>query len=417
MLRHLLAAAAVLGLTGAQDMPVARPSGNVPGQAGRASVQPPRDRPLPPLAVSQIDPRETTLDSPRRLSLSFAEARPIDEVLGLLLAGTGFSVAIDADANGTFRGELKHLTLRESLTAVVAPLGLDVEVQGTLIRVRRRQLQTRIFDLDLLNTRRGLSRVTGNGDASVSTVVPQDDAMESVADGIKAMLSERGTAHVDRRAGVVQVTDFADRLDRVGMYIETVQQRSARQVRLQAQAFEVTLLDAPSIDWQAVRTRLGVSAAGTHAAIAVDPEKLRAALATQGAVRMLWAPDVTTINNEPALMRMATDGGTALAMTIVPQISADGIVLMSVSHAWEEKAGERKDGWFKSTPLARVSEAESVMRVIDGTTALIAGWIRPHQVDVKSSGMFGGNSKRKAHAELVVLLRPTVVTFTAGHRD
>src|SRR6187549_15244 len=114
MLRHLLAAAAILGLAGAQDMPVARPSGNVPGQAGSTSV-PPRTTHLPPLAVSQIDSRETSLDLPRRLTLSFADPRPIDEVLALLTAGTGFSLSIDAAATGAFRGDLKQLTLRESL--------------------------------------------------------------------------------------------------------------------------------------------------------------------------------------------------------------------------------------------------------------------------------------------------------------
>jgi len=420
MLRPLLAAAALLGLAGTQDMPVARPSGLVPGQAGQASVQPQRSAPLPPLAVSQIDPREITLDSPRRLTLSFAEARPIDEVLSLLTAGTGFSVSIDADATGTFRGELRQLTLRESLSAILAPHGLDFDVRGTLIRVRPRQLQTRTFDLDLLNIRRGLSRVAGNGEASVSTSVQEDDALGGVADGIKSMLSERGTVHVDRRAGVVQVTDFADRLDRVGLYVETVQQRSGRQVRLQAQAFEVTLTDASSIDWRAVRALLGVAPGASHAAFAADPTALRAALAQQGTVRLLWAPEVTTLNNEPALVRMATAGGTALTMTVVPQISADGIVQMSVSHAWEETAGERKEGWFKSTPFARVSEAESVMRVMDGNTALIAGWIRPQEVVVRSSGAFGSSSKRDGHAELVVLLRPTVVTpgtLAAGNRD
>jgi hypothetical protein len=388
MLRHLLAAGAILGFAGAQDMPVARPSGIVPGQAGPASAQPPRSNQLPPLVVSQIDPRETSLDSPRRLTLSFAEPRPIDEVLALLTAGTGFSLSIDADAAGSFRGELKQLTLRESLVAVLAPLGLDIDVRGSLIRVRRRQLETRIFDLDLLNIRRGLSRATGAGDASIATSTPQEDVMGGVEDGIKSLLSERGAVHVDRRAGLVTITDFADRLDRIGLYVETVQQRSGRQVRLRAQAFEVTLSGAPSIDWAAVRARLGSTAAG----IAADPTALRAALAQQGTVRLLWAPEVTTINNEPAVIRMATERATVLTLTVVPQISADGIIQMSVSHAWEEQA------------------ADSVMRVMDGNTALIAGWIRPVQLTKKLEG----------RAELVVLLQPTVVkpgTLIAGHRN
>ena len=72
-------------------------------------------------------------------------------MLSLLTAGTPFSVSIDADATGSFRGELKQLTLREALTAMLAPLGLDFDVRGTVIRVQRRQLETRLFDLNVLN--------------------------------------------------------------------------------------------------------------------------------------------------------------------------------------------------------------------------------------------------------------------------
>ena len=82
---------------------------------GGARVQPPagqrsRRPELPPLPVTQIDPRDTTLDSPRRLSLTFLEPRPIDEVLALLITGTPFSLSIDADAIGLVprRAEAAH---------------------------------------------------------------------------------------------------------------------------------------------------------------------------------------------------------------------------------------------------------------------------------------------------------------------
>jgi len=399
-------------------MPVATLSGG-----RQVPAQPPSvlQGQLPPLPVTQIDAREVTLDSPRRLTLTFAEPRPIDEVLALLTAGTGFSLAIDADATGSFRGELKQLTLREALATLLAPIGLDYQVQGTVIRVRRRQMDTRVFDLDLLNVQRGLARTSGTTGASISTIVNSDDVMEGVADGVRALLSERGTAHVDKRAGVLQVTDFTERMDRVALYVEALQQRSARQVRLQAQVFEVTLREGASIDWRKVRERLGLPADSPQAGIAGDPIALRAALAAQGDVRTLWAPEVTAINNEPALMRVATPGGTSLTVTIVPQISADGIVQMSVSHAWEEHAGDRKSGWFSSTPIGRLSETDTVMRVMDGNTSVLAGILRPQEVTVPSSGgfgsVFGAQTKRMGHAELIVLLRPTVVTagtFSAG---
>ena len=57
--------------------------------------------------------------------------------------------------------------------------------------------------------------------------------------GVQALLSASGRMHVDRSAGLVQVTDFADRLDQVGVYVEAVQLRAMRQVRIEAHVFEV----------------------------------------------------------------------------------------------------------------------------------------------------------------------------------
>lgn len=425
MLRVLLAAIVLVAQAAPPDMPVTRLSGGAqPGAASQpASQRPPAPGQLPPLPVTQIDPKLTTLDSATRLSLTFAEPRPIDEVLALLVAGTPFSLSIDPDATGSFRGELKNLTLREAFTTVLAPLGLEFRLQGTVLRVVRHQSETRLFDLNLLNVQRGSHRLAGDGNASISTVAPADDVFGAIAEGVQSLLSSSGKVHVDRRSGLAQVTDFAERLDRVAIYIDALHQRSGRQVRLQAQVFEVVLKDGRSIDWRLVRDKLGLPRATPDAGLAADPAALRKALEVQGDVRPLWAPDVTTLNNEPAMVRIATPGGTSLTMTVVPQISADGIVQMSISHAWEEHAGERSQGFLKSsTPILRVTEADTVTRVMDGNTALIAGLMRPQQVTVAGSGrrlsIFGSQTQKKpGHAELVVLLRPTVVipgTFSAG---
>ena len=353
---------------------------------------------LPPLPVTEIDQRETTLDSPRRLTLSFAEPQPIEAVLDLLVMGTPFSLAVDADVKGSFRGELKQLTLREALTALLAPLGLDFQVQGTVIRVMKHQPQTRMFDLNLVAVQRTLHRTSGADGASIATASGRDQAIDSVAEGVQALLSETGRVHVDGSAGLVQVTDFPERLDRVALYVETLQQRSGRQVRLQSQVFEVTLRGAAPIDWRAVRGRLGLPAEAASAGMAADPRALRAALAAEGEIRDLWAPDVTALNNEPALVRLATAGGSSLTMTVVPQVSADGVVQLSVSHAWED--------------TTRVTESDTVMRVLDGQTAVIAGLLRPQQVAAAGERtIFGSTPKKPGHAELVVLIRPTVVTL------
>jgi type II secretory pathway component GspD/PulD (secretin) len=430
MLRYLLAAAIVLSARiWGQDMPVARLAGAGQGTAASPAPAAPLRQAasqLPPLPVTQIDQGDAaaSLDAPRGLSLSFADPMPIGDVLRLLVEGTWFSLTVDPDATGTFRGELKRLTLRQALTTLLTPLGLDFDVQGTIIRVMRHRTESRQYDLDVLNVQRGMQRsaVSADGTSAISTTVTADDVYAGILEGVKSLLSETGQVHIDRRSGLALVSDFPERLARVGQYLETLHSRSARQVRLEARVFEVMLREAPGIDWRAVREKLGLPRNTPEAGIAADPLALRSALAAQGDIRDLWAPDVTALNNEPAMVHISTAGSSSLTMTVVPQISADGIVQLSISHAWEEHDGDQKQGLLKSTPVMRVTGADTVARVMDGNTVMIAGLLRPRDIATPASGVsgvFGASQKQKGHAELVVLLRPTVVqagTFTTGSR-
>src|SRR4051794_1895902 len=200
MWRLMMAAVVLL----AQGMPVTRLAGGVPAapasppqQAAPAGA--PGSAPQSGMPVTQLDPgaAAATLDSARRLTLTFAEPRPIQDVLRLVVAGTPFSLAIDPDVAGLFRGELKQLTLREALATLLTPLGLDFELRGSVIRVTRNRIETRQFDVDLLAIQRGMTRTSGIAAASVSTIVEPEDVFAGIGDGVRALLSSSGTAHVD----------------------------------------------------------------------------------------------------------------------------------------------------------------------------------------------------------------------------
>src|SRR5258708_4316277 len=246
----------------------------LPQMPATTSAQPPARPPtapgsqLPPLPVTEIDPgaAAATLDSPRRLSLTFVEPRPIEEVIRLLIADTPFSLAIDSDVSGAFRGEIHNLTLRESFATVLAPLGLDFSVEGTVIHVTKHRMTTRQFEIDALAVERSLRRTTGDAfgessvgqgsAASLTSAVPPGDAFAGIDAGVKALLSDAGRVHVDRRAGLATVTDFPERLERVALYLETLQVRSSREVRLETQGCQGTLNDAPGIAGPAAAARL-----------------------------------------------------------------------------------------------------------------------------------------------------------------
>lgn len=394
--------------------------------AARRSVdgqQPPAGQ-LPALPVTQIDdrPRAADLDAPRRVSVSFAEPVPLRDVLLLLVRDTPFSLALDPEATGTFIGELKEVTLRQAFDAVLAPRGLHYDVQGTLIRVFVRRAETRLFDLNVLNVHRGWQRTVSSADGTtLAASAGNPDPLDDIERGIESLLSSSGRAHVDRRSGVVQVTDDVERLDRVGLYLEALQIRASRQVRLEGRVLEVRLKDRESIDWRAVRQRLGLAPASAAAGIAGDLGSIQDALAAQGEVRVIATPDVVAMNNEPAMLRTGTPDVSWLTLTVIPQISSDGIVQLSVSPSWSERAGTRQEDGHAVAAM-RVSEADTVARVADGHTVLLAGILGTAEGTKPAGGigaLFGAPARQLLHTELVVLLTPTVITpapIAAGAR-
>lgn len=405
---------------------------------------------IPSLPITQLDDRARAadLDAPRPLSLAFSEPMPVADVLLLLFRGTPFSI-VCAETSGSFAGELKDVTLRQALESVLFPASLDYMVHGTVVRVFPRRMETRVFELNVLNTRRTWERgvrsgVGPDGRAASANLRSEagGDPLGDVGAAVAALLSQSGRSHVDRQAGLVHVTDFGDRLDQVGVYLEALHLRATRQVRLHARVFEVTLTAAPAIDWTALAGRAGSGLRSTSGAMAglqvEDFAALMKAIGDLGAIRHIAAPQVLAMNNEPAVMRVGSQGVTfvsrsessangraiartvephatteGLTLTIVPQIGADGIVHMSVSPTFAERTGEVRSSAGDRTPVLSVVETDTTVRVHGGETVLIAGLLRDRVQATPSTGLagfFGAQQTTTAHAELVVLLTPTVVT-------
>jgi type II secretory pathway component GspD/PulD (secretin) len=291
-----------------------------------------------------------------------------------------------------------------------------------MIHVFARHAETRLFDVNALNLHRSWQRTLGTGDGTtLASSSGGRDPLDDIEKGVESLLSPSGRAHLDRRSGLVQVTDDADRLDHVALYLEALQIRASRQVRLQGRVLEVRLGDRASIDWRAVRQKLGLAPVSAEAGITGDLEAIQDALALQGEIRVLATPDVIAMNNEPAVLRAGTPDVSWLMLTVIPQISPEGIVQLGVSPSWSERAGTRQEnGHFVAT--MHVAEVDTVARVTDGRTVLLAGLLGTAEATKPAGGfgaVFGAPAKQTLHTELVVLLTPTVVTpaaIAAGSR-
>ena len=350
----------------------------------------PQTVPLPPLPVTRLDARQTDpeLDG-RRMSFGFPQPTPVRDVLLMLVRGTRVSLIPQTTIEQTFVGDLKNVTLREALDLILEPIGLDYSVRGQVIRVFPRELETRLYSVDYVSAQRSVRSRAATAGTGGPNVAP--DLYDDLAEGVRSLLSPGGGMNLDRTAALLQVTDSPSRLVRIENYLETVMLRATRQVQIEATVIEVELRDQLSagIDWPAVlgkpKTPVGASA-------------LLKALAEQGTVNVLARPRVTAMNNEPAIMRMGTQDGQTLTegvvLSVTPQISADGIIHMSINPSITGRTGVATSRPGENVPIVSVREADTLVRVRHGETIVVAG-------------LMSDKSSRKI--ELVILLTPTIM--------
>ena len=367
------------------------------GAAAQQPARPPAGRtpPLPPLPMTQLDDREHGAELDNRIfTVSFVQPTPMRDVLMMLVRGTNLSIVPSPDVGGSFTGELKNVTVRRALDTVLPPFGLDYAVDGTVIGVFRRERETRLFDVNLLaSSRTGTTTIgrAGGPDRSGAqvTTATSADVFEEIARAVPTLLSKDGTFSVDRKAGLLQVTDVAERLDRVGQYLDAVQDRVHRQVQIDARVLELEVDETPGPE-------------RVESARVPDLAKFLTDLAARGRVTTLAAPRLLTLNNEPAIIRGVDDGGRASAITlsVTPQVG-DGVITLSISPIVSLRGTD--SGTDREPAVER--EADTLARVADGETLVVSGFARAREArEKKKSAVL-----TKKRVELLVLLTPKIV--------
>jgi MSHA biogenesis protein MshL len=376
---------------------------------------------MPTLPLTQLDERAAAADLDNRVfSLTFGAPTPIGDLLLLLVRGTSLSVVPDPSISGTFTGELKNVTVRRALTLILPPLGLDYTIDGSVIRVFRRPLATRIFDINLIAADRSVSSTSGEAGAAVKSAIAAD-AFADLGKGVRSLLSAKGTLSVDRQAGLIQVTDTPDRIDRVAQYLDAVRDRTHRQVQIDARVLEVELNDpqAQDLDW----SRLALAGRAPRTAASASPgARIRdvpaflAALADQGKVSLLASPRVLVLNNEPAIVqgtsRQVGEAGrpAGVTITVTPQIAQDGTVTMAVGPVVTLRDAGAPD---RTPDGVSVREADTLAQVANGDTMVMSGFWRDREIRQRRTGWFGRSTVVRKRVALVVLLTPTVVNTAA----
>ncbi len=400
-MRYLPPTAVWLALAGATL------SGQTPGVEGQ----------LPTLPLTQLDERALAADLDNRtFTLTFAQPVPIRDLMLLLVRGTSLSIVPDPGIEGTFIGDLKNVTVRQALGLILPPLGLDYRVDGAFIRVGKREHETRLFDVNYLAAVRTRRTFVGGSSST--------DFFADIAGGVKMLLSPDASFNVDRKAGLVQVTDFPERLDRVALYLDTVHDRVHRQVQIDVRFVEVELSDADAemLDWAALAAGAGAAGIKPVGLRVADLNQLLAGLSAQGRVTTVAAPRVLALNNEPALVRASAEAPTSrtgqrralggVALEVTPQISSTNVVTLSLSPIVTLQDADSGNG---APAVTTIRETDTLARVADGETLVLAGFTRERETRERQNGGTRGGWFGRATAvtrkriELVIMLTPRIL--------
>ena len=467
---------------------------------------------LEELTVPQFqeeEPARLAIGSKGKLySLRVREAQ-IQDVLLALAQESGENLVVDPEVTGTITVNLNRVTLEQALDAILGQLGFSFHREGSIIRISKPVLETKIFQVNYISTtRKGEKTVVathGSGaggeqiSASETRISGKDDIdfWAEIQEGLTAIIfsDERPTAVLRARqsgvvssltsqdgrklviskvSGIIQVRDYPEKLREVEQFLENVETASQRQVLIQARILEVTLRKEfeTGVRWDNIQTELlnldltqlslswNIFGGGTPTSakgallVAGATESLAGgdfvladlvkALETQGKVKALASPKVSTMNNQTAIVKVARQDvyftseisqgevstlqsftpntiDVGVILDVTPQIGGGGYITMNIhpSITAEYDRVTAPDG--SEFPLLRIRETDTVVKVRDGQTIIIAGLLQEQDNSTRTglpcltnlpglSYLFGYRMETAEKTELVILISPTVLT-------
>lgn len=267
---------------------------------------------MPPLAVEM--PRAAEAEP--RFDLSVVAA-PAAQVFMAIVTGTRYNMLVPPDVGGQITLSLKDVTVREALDAIRELYGYEYAIKGNRVTVQPNTLQTRIFQVNYLASRRqGVSELRVTSSAIASAGVPQASATTPAATApaplpgmpagaVASTLTSRvhtttdsdfwgnlGTALnaivgnadgrkvvVNPQSGMVVVSALPREMRQVEAYLRATQTVVDRQVMLEAKILDVTLNEQfqSGINWSAFKSgpnsrgAVGVVAPGSTLAAGGGP--------------------------------------------------------------------------------------------------------------------------------------------------
>ena len=141
--------------------------------------QPPPEEKLKEIVIPQMEEAKKV---PDRLFSIYARDSNIQDVLLAFSKESELNIVIDPELNGKVTIDLKRVTLKEALDAILSPLGWTYHIDGKFIKISRPQMETRLFTLNYIATKRTGKRevyasTSSGGGLQTSTLLGQQTAL------------------------------------------------------------------------------------------------------------------------------------------------------------------------------------------------------------------------------------------------
>jgi len=382
------------------------------------------------------------------------------------------NIYYEPEVKGKITVEFSGLPLKKAMEVILSSHKFYWQWQDNLIYVGKFQTKSYVIDYTrLIRTGSGSSNIAisgADGGGSSSTITQSDKISfwDELEIQLKGLISASGKLTINKTTGNIQVTDTPDHIKQIELYINNIKKTLTRQVVIEARIVEVQLNDDDrlGVDWgemnfldftAATSTLAGLTNGGLSIKTATSNmtyndgrfNAMISALSEQGKVKVMSQPRIRTLNNQPAVIKAGTDrtffsttatttsssGATqvvtsekattvteGIVLSITPQISEDGKIILDVSPVLTRISDVTVSQHGSTAPVLDVKQTSALIQATSGEMVVIGGMIqdmkvkRTRRVPVLGAlplfgHLFRSESTSTQRTELVIYLVPKII--------
>jgi len=459
-----------------------------------AHVEPPKEAPklvqpvdIPSPVIPQVEKeKKMGVEGPKELfSFSLREA-DLKDVLRGVAKQSSYNVVMEPDVKGSCTVDLKNVTMAKALDYILEPLKYVYSIDENTIYVSKPKIETRVFQVNYAAfSKLTDSIVTGSSGTQRSGQLVVGVNMRTRSDmdpwlgfeqAVKNMLSPDGKMTFNKQAGLISVSDYPGNLKQIAAFLKSMDESIQRQVMIEARVVEVELTGQTreGVNWNLINAQLNgvgfnyrqqlidptasASTSGMFSRLLVSSKHLLATdgrgldatfidlLKQQGKVNTVSNPKISTLNNQRAVIKVATDRAVfettstitangvptysttiryitiGLILDVVPYVDELGNIVMNIHPMLTQDTGlvtvDKTTG--NTVPVLNVREVDTAVRVKEGEMIVLGGLIQETKNET-STGIQGISSvpfigwpfrswsRTTDRTELVIFLTPKVV--------